>query len=463
MTRLTYEFSRVARAVTLGGIVAGGVLACDAKQPLVVKDPDVAPPSVGTGPGSLPLLRAGTLADFQLAVVGGANVSNNGNEGIANWTAIFTDEFDTHDTFPTRTEMDVRDATATNSSISAQFLNMGAVHNDAVRALAQFAQFGASTTGHAEMLNVDGMMYVYTAELFCSGVPFSTVDINTGKVTFSQFLQTDQMLDTAVARFQAAHQALVGDTSDTPGDIRLENEFATVATARALLDNGQVAMAADTAASMTDASFSYQILTSVNTTRQENGIWNFTAAAAGIQAFGVADQKNTNGLPHLSSPDPRVPFRQSAAPAENGDVPFFEQLKFPLSSSPFVVADYTEAQLIVAEGDVSAGNYAAGRVVLDALRGTIGLDTLPNFVDSTAKAQMRQLLTERAEWMYLTGHRLGDWRRMLRSPYKDPPFSFVQDDVFGIVPAPGNNILSLPTPQQTNPNPNYVACNPSIP
>jgi hypothetical protein len=40
--------------------------------------------------------------------------------------------------------------------------------------------------------------------------------------------------------------------------------------------------------------------------------------------------------------------------------------------------------------------------------------------DSTAapvKHQLLQLLAERAFWLYLTGHRLGDWRRMLRSPY----------------------------------------------
>jgi hypothetical protein len=462
-----HDFSRVARAVTLGGIVAGGVLACDAKQPLVVKDPDVASPSVGTGPGSLPLLRTGTLADFAVAVVGAANVSNNGNEGFANWGAIFTDEFETHDTFPTRTEMDTRDATATNSSIAAQFLNQGAAHNDAIRAFAQFSQFGAHTAGYAEMLNVDGMLYVYTAEHYCSGVPFSTVDINTGKVTFSQFLTTAQMFDTAVARFQAAHAALAGDTSDGAGDITLQREFATVATARALLDLGLVAEAADTAASMSDHGFQYTILTSVNTTRQENGIWNYTSHSAGLQVFGVADGKNTNGLPHVSSPDPRVPFDTSATPAENGDSPFFEQLKFPLSSSPFVVADYTEAQLIVAEGDIFAGNYAGGRAVMNALRagftGIGSLPDLPDFSDSTQKVQMQQLLTERAEWMYVTGHRLGDWRRMLRPPYNGAPFSFVQDDVFGIVGPPGNHILSLPTPQQTNPNPNYVACDPSVP
>jgi hypothetical protein len=64
--------------------------------------------------------------------------------------------------------------------------------------------------------------------------------------------------------------------------------------------------------------------------------------------------------------------------------------------------------------------------------------------------------------MYVTGHRLGDWRRVLRPPYNGGPFSFVTSDVYpvgtGIM-----NILEFPTPQTTNPNPNYVACDPTQP
>ena len=43
---------------------------------------------------------------------------------------------------------------------------------------------------------------------------------------------------------------------------------------------------------------------------------------------------------------------------------------------------------------------------------------------------MQQILSERAFWMYVTGHRLGDWRRMLRSPYNAAPYGFVTEDVY---------------------------------
>ena len=85
-----------------------------------------------------------------------------------------------------------------------------------------------------------------------------------------------------------------------------------VGTARALLDLGQVAAAADTAATVASG-FTYSIFESVNTPRQESGIWNYTAQSQ-TQAFSVADVKNGTGLPFVSQPDPRVPFALDAPP-----------------------------------------------------------------------------------------------------------------------------------------------------
>ena len=216
MTRSINRLSRLARVVMLGGILAGGVVACDASQPLKVKDPDVAPPSAATGPSSLPFLQVGTLADFAVAVIGAADESNNGHEGIVNFGAIFTDEFLDEDTFPTRNMMNTRDATAQNASLSAVFENLGAAHNDAQRALIQFNLYGQSTVGQAEMNSIDGYVYIYVAEHFCSGVPFSIINIANGQVTNSPFLTTPQMFDTALARFHTAKTELASDTVDPP-------------------------------------------------------------------------------------------------------------------------------------------------------------------------------------------------------------------------------------------------------
>jgi starch-binding outer membrane protein, SusD/RagB family len=457
---------RIARTAALGAAVAVGGFACDAKQPLVVKDPDVATPITATGPAALPLLRAGMLADFAVAVVGAADQANNAHEGIVNFGAIFTDEFEDEDTFPTRSVMNTRDATNTNSSLGGVFQNMGAAHNDAVRALAQYATFGATQIGRAEMYNVDAYAYIYTAEHWCSGVPFSTINIATGQVTNGAFLTTAQMLDTAVAELQAGKAVALSDTVSADisgGAVAQQVGLSLVGTARALLDLGQVTAAADTAATVATG-FTYSIFESVNTPRQESGIWNYTAQSQ-TQAFSVADKKNGTGLPFISSPDPRVPFVLSPNPANNGNPTFFNQQKYPVASSGMVVADFTEAQLIVAEGDVFSGNYPAAFAIMNGLRTASGLSfstPLANLGASTPKAQMQQILTERAYWMYVTGHRLGDWRRVLRAPYTAAPFSFVPGDVYPF----GTGIsttLEFPTPLTTNPNPNYVACDPTQP
>src|SRR5262249_48030991 len=142
----------------------------------------------------------------------------------------------------------------------------------------------------------------------------------------------------------------------------------------------------------------------------------------------------------------------------NGEGLFYVQQKYPSSSSNMTLADYTEAQLVVAEADIFGGNYGLGRAIMDTLRAgfTPAMGPVSDMTAASRKNQILQVLSERAYWMYVTGHRLGDWRRMLRAPYNAAPFSFVTGDVYP-VGAGIQNTLEFPTPTNTNPNPNYQA------
>jgi hypothetical protein len=461
MTTHTHSHRRPAFAAALAACATAAIVftGCNASQPLVVKDPDVSQPSTAVGPNALPFLRAGTLADFAVAYVGAGDESNNAHEGIADFGAIFTDEFNDFDTFPTRFDMNSRLATPSNSSLAGVFQNLGAAHNDARRALAQYVQYGANTEGEAEMYSIDAYVYILVAEHWCSGEPFSTINIATGAVANSAFLTTAQMLDTALTEFQLAKVALAADTVDPASDIALYTELATVGEARALLDLGQVAQAADTAATVPTTDTAYQIYESSNSPRQENGVWNYTI---NFPAFGVADAKNGTGLNFHSSNDPRVPTLPTPTTGSNNGFPLWVQQKYPTNSSPMVLASATEAQMIVAEGDVFAGNYAAAKTIMNSLRSTVGLGPVADSSADGPKAEIEQILTERAFWFYVTGHRLGDWRRVLRSPYNGAPFNFVASDVYPFGPGI-QNTLEFPTPLLTNPNPNYVACDATQP
>lgn len=444
----------------------GSLVACDSQRPLAVKDPDVASPSTLTGLSALQAYRAGAENDFAIAYVGGGDVANNGHEGVANFSGLFTDELADIESYPTRIVMNQRNAQPSNTSLAGVFQDVGQAHNDNLRGIAQYLQFSPTAPGLAELYALDGYLYLFIAEDWCSGEPFSQIDIATGQVVNGAYLTTTQMLDTAVARFQAAQQAAA--KSDTAAAAAPYAAIAVVGLARAQLDLGQVATAAATAASLSDASFNYQILESVNSTRQNSGIWYYNI---NFPSFSEGDLKNATGVPFVSSGDPRTPATLGAA-ADGAPTPFYlstyYQTNGPASST--TLASYTEAQLIVAEGDLFGGNYAGALAIMNSLRTSSGLSwtgasdaTLANLSGSSPKAQMQQLLTERAYWLWVTAHRLADWRRVLRPPYSGAPFGFVMSDVYPTGAGMFNNILEFPTPLYTNPNPNYKACNTSQP
>jgi hypothetical protein len=441
------------------------ITACDAKHPLSVNDPDVSSPGSLTGPAALQVYRAGAEADFAIAFIGGGDVANNGHEGIANFGGLFTDELVDIETYSTRTVMNQRDAQPANGSVAGVFEDIGQAHNDDLRAIAQYAKFGPTAPGYAEMYALDGYLYLFIAEHWCSGEPFSTIDVQTGVVQNGAFLTTTQMLDTAIARFQQAQK--LATASDTAAAAQPYAKLATIGVARAQLDLGQVAAAAATAAGLTDQTFSWAVLASVNSPRQNSGIWYYNV---NFPSFGMGTQKNGNGVPFATSGDPRTPATLGAA-AGGQPTPFYVSNVYSIggAATATVLANYTEAQLIVAEGDIVAGNYAGALAIMNALRAGSGLSwtgatdaTLANLSASSPKVQMQQLLTERAYWFWVTAHRLGDWRRMLRTPYNAAPFNFAIGDVYPT----GNglfDILEFPTPLVTNPNPNYKACNPANP
>ncbi len=51
---------------------------------------------------------------------------------------------------------------------------------------------------------------------------------------------------------------------------------------------------------------------------------------------------------------------------------------------------------------------------------------------------------------------------MLRAPYNATPFNFVTSDVYPVGPGL-QRTLEFPTPTTTNPNPNFVACDATVP
>ena len=133
---------------------------------------------------------------------------------------------------------------------------------------------------------------------------------------------------------------------------------------------------------------------------------------------------------------------------------------------PSLVADGIEAQLIQAEAQLQPASAPGGPwlTTLNQLRESIGLvDTTD---PGTAAARVALLFHERAYWLFLTGHRQGDLRRLIRQYGSQPQFPEFRSDqqVYptGLYPAPGTgrygSDVTVPIPTTEYANPNYHGC-----
>jgi hypothetical protein len=318
-------------------------------------------------------------------------------------TGLFTDEFFFTETFPTRVQVDRRSIDPNNSTMSNIYFEVQRARQSTFRAESAYAALAPTDSLYSEALSLEGYSWLLIAEAYCSGVGITKMDANS-QIVPGQPLTTQQMLDSALDRFTKA--LTVAKTSKSS---YLAN-LARVGTARALIfkGNANLAAAADTVAAV-PANFSYLIFSSSNTTRQNNGVFELQWNEG---RWTQSNREGIVGLPFRNN-DPRTPFADLGA-GFDGVHEVFGTLKYPSRDASTVLADYTEAQLIIAENQL-ATNYAGpgGTLeILNNLRASIGMAPLTPAPD--APSQLLQLFTERAYWLYATAHRLGDLRRLIR-------------------------------------------------
>jgi hypothetical protein len=92
---------------------------------------------------------------------------------------------------------------------------------------------------------------------------------------------------------------------------------------------------------------------------------------------------------------------------------------------------------------------------LNDLRAGAGLDPLGAPADFDAATDL--LFRERAFWLYATGHRLGDMRRLIRQYGRDANAVFPTGDYFKGGLTYGVDV-NLPLPRRETNNPNVSGC-----
>jgi hypothetical protein len=428
--------------------------ACSTTEILDVEDPDVINPGAVTSPAGADALYAGAIGEFSVAIVG----DNGGTEGQILVSGSFGDELINSETFPTRLEYELRAIDVRNGTLTTIFrqLHRARVLLEAsVPALKQYSPAPAYKTGEAYALA--GYTYVFAGENYCSGVPFSTAF---PAVTYGTPLTTTEIFTVAIERFDSAMTYL--RASDTATVTRLN--LARVGKGRALLNRGGPGdyAAAAAAVDSVPVNFVYNTTHSLASNRQRNGIYAFTFQN---ERFSVADIEGTNGLNYRTAGDPRVlSVRDTLAAGVGFDniTPQWNPLKYPTGISPTPIANGVEAKLIKAENQM-AGNPTAWLDTLNFLRDTTkftraqgGVAGLTPLADpGTVPGRIDLMFRERVFWMYLTGHRLGDLRRLMRQ------YGRTEDVVFptglGLKGFYGHD-LNLPVPFDEINNPNFTGC-----
>ncbi len=382
-------------------------------------------------------LRAGAIGDFAFAVDG----DGGGTEGQTLVSGLLSDEYRNSDTFGTRQEVDQRAIQPANVTLTGVFRLIHRARIGAERAAnaLQATSPNPNTDPRiSEMWNLAGYTYVVIGENYCSGVPLPAEG-----ETAAPPVATAEIFNQAIVRFDKAIANFGGDNT------RLWT--ALVGKARALLDLNQPANAAALLAPVPDA-FTYQIEHSIATTREQNGVWVFNTLN---KRWSMSDLEGGNGLPFLTQNDPRVPYAAKGNGFDN-ITPLYVLLKYTDYADPTVLASGVEARLIEAEAAMKTGDFTTWLAKLNALRTTVaGLAPLadPGATPDTA-ARTNLMFSERAFWMYATGHRLGDLRRLVRDYGRGagtvfPTGTFPKGGTYG-------TDVNLPVPTDEQNNPSYT-------
>jgi hypothetical protein len=192
-----------------------------------------------------------------------------------------------------------------------------------------------------------------------------------------------------------------------------------------------------------------------------------------FRAWSVASNEGINGLPFGSGADPRVQVQAVPSDTNQFGVLHMTPAQYPAGHvSSVIIASGIEARLIEAEAALNSGS-ADWLTILNTLRttctntvtcpspapaGTGGVAGLPPLTDpGSDTARVSMLFRERAYWLFLTGHRQGDLRRLVRNYNRAANAVYPTGVYYGGLGTYGNNV-NFPIPNSEDVNPLFHGC-----
>lgn len=240
---------------------------------------------------------------------------------------------------------------------------------------------------------------IQMAEDLCPGFPINDITAD-HQLILSGPYTNDSVFVLAV---QAADSA-IADAVDSTTHLNA----ARILKGRALLTLGRYAEAATAVAQVpsnftfaTDRAYSNYLY---NANEGNDPTWS-------LAGYPVGDHEWGTGLAFVSEHDPRVPTTYIRQGFNDATIAEYAEAKYT-DVTPTIVASGVEARLIEAEAALAA-NDPNWLTILNTLRGTVGLSPIAD--PGTAAVRVDFLYHERAFWLFLTGHRLGDLHRLIRN------------------------------------------------
>lgn len=415
-------------AAAFGAVVLAATVACSSDEILSIEDPDIIDPAnLNTASAAL-ALRSGVVLRVAQASSGaapGGTVQTGGNESLTLLGGLLADEYRSGDTFEQRNTTDQRTLIPQNSFLAPPLRAAQRTRQEARVAVDLLREFAPQPAAYqAQMFASSAFAAVMLGEHFCNGVPLLSTVEGSDPVGGDP-LSVDSVFAVAVAEADSA-LANLGPATRTAADsarlVTLYGTFARVVKARALVNRGRYAEAAALVPpTAVPTTFVYQATHSVNSTDNQN--WALNPSA---RRYSVPDREGGNGQPWVTGTngattalDPRVGARAGTgarAISFDNETPFFEQRVYNERSAPVTIASGIEARMIEAEAALKAGNTALYLQKLNDARASRTTAPLlaPLVLPATPAEQVDLLFRERAFWMYGTGHRLGDMRRLIR-------------------------------------------------
>jgi len=426
-------------------LLAGTLSACN----LEVFDPDIITPEDVSDPASLPIAIAGVVGDFQLMY-----------DGYARNTGMLVDEFILAGTFPGRAQIDRREmqfdiATLTGFYESIHVARFSADNLlQAAQSLAEDPDADQALVSQAIAVGqfYGGYVRLLLAEMYCQSILGGGDETNPNYESSPK--GPDERMQDALTMLQAAEASATAF-----GDVDLA-DAAKIGQARANMWLGNYAAAASAVASVSTG-FEFVAEFSSNDLSQYNDVYMFTYGdVAGIRwtvGDGTQPERNFEQFPFydeftdagLLLPDPPSNFT-----AFNASILVHLQMIYPAAlapgvpqspptangqSAPMVIASGFEARIIEAEAAYRGGDVAGAEATINGLLTTganpHGAVFAP--VDLTGDFDSDIALIgyayEAGAW--LTGHRMGFVRRVLRNDNVDlfPPTQPGLDTAFPVV------------------------------